>query len=121
VIAGATVLGAGWIMTALPEALCELLDYHFHGEEGSKSSSWPLLIPLAGPWAQLAANAGDHVTPPVVNVALAMDGVMQAAGLVMLITGAVSRTRPDAYARRHIGVAPLLLRGGSGLAALGTF
>jgi hypothetical protein len=59
-------------------------------------------------------------SPSLSRFGLALSGLAQTGGLVMLIVGAASRHRMPVYAQR-VQLGPLIAAGGSGLSAMGRF
>ena len=94
-----------------------------------------LYFPVAGPWLDLAKRPqcgtapGQRscVTEDGFEVALVIDGIVQALGVAAIAVGAVvpeKRTRiitARAPERPHVSVAPMVTRSSYGLAAFGDF
>ena len=116
VVAGAVTLGSLWALSAIVGASMNDQNNSSYGNQGN-SGTW-LFVPVIGPFAQLFANnssAGATI--------LVIDGLGQAAGAAMLITGL---TYPKMIlVREYAGVTlrptPVLGRGNSGLGVVGTF
>lgn len=89
------------------------------GSFGATSTLWPLYIPVIGPWIQMAYLYGNG--SQLGSTLLAIDGLVQAGGLAVLIVGAVARTRVAVYAKNSLTVSPLALTGGSGVLVGGRF
>jgi len=89
------------------------------GSFGYTSNLWPLYIPVLGPWIEMAYLYGNG--SQLGSTLLAIDGLVQAGGLAILIAGAVTRTRVAAYARNSLTVSPLTLNSGSGVVVGGRF
>jgi hypothetical protein len=112
IIAGATVLGVLWGVSALVGAAA-FDDTHDPAYE------W-LYVPVAGPFLELT-----NTTSAAGSVTLVIDGVGQAAGAALLIWGLTS---PITRVVRNDVSKPLVLpmpvvmgRGGAGLGVVGTF
>jgi hypothetical protein len=89
-----------------------------------------LFIPIAGPWVDLSQRGGCPISFSTCNnetlnkVLLVGDGVIQGIGALTIIAAFLVPERP--YRRRwgsnnELTISPLTLRGGGGLAAVGTF
>lgn len=125
-IGGATTLGATWAISIATAAICDTWNYHFdHGAFDSagtpKCDTWPLYFPVLGPWLTLGIVHTAGSPAPFVDMLLVLDGLGQAAGLAMIISGAVGRSVSSATAANDLRVAPLALRGGSGVQVSGRF
>lgn len=131
IIAGAAVLGLSWSLTALLTASYADSLYYKNGmlarnsitasgpSFGTASALWPLYIPLIGPWLELGYLSGSG--SQLGGTLLAIDGVVQASGLVLMIVGAATRTRVAIYAKNNLTISPLTLSGGSGVLVGGRF
>lgn len=91
VIAGAVTLGVTWLATPTVGAAVE----------ASGQSIGVLAIPVAGPWVCLAGGCED---PDDYVAALVVSGVLQAAGLTMLILGLVIQQEVQLRAELAPGV-----------------
>ncbi|MGE0785246.1 MAG: hypothetical protein AB7S26_06125 [Sandaracinaceae bacterium] len=122
-ISGAVMLGVSYLLHAAivsPLAGCDFDTCH--GEwNGFRYAG---LIPLAGPWVQLAVRPGasdlDAWGPYLV-----IDGLLQTAGLTLLILGLTLRETVTVYSSRdgdfELAVLPSAGQNGGGLAAVGRF
>jgi hypothetical protein len=85
---------------------------------GCRDAKWPLYIPVAGPFIQMGYVSGNGSN--TAKALLGIDGVLQGAGLTMMIAGAVltaqGRSRPARYS-----VAPYAGGGSVGLVSVGRF
>ena len=120
IVAGAVVLGAGWITNIIVSA--------FAGA-GSSWDSWePFrytgLVPALGPWIQLAlipSGSGRDGWDQY----LVTDGVIQLAGLTMLILGIAIPVEHTVYAQNgggvQLGFVPNLSPHTAGGSLVGTF
>ncbi len=110
-VGGIVTFGISYGVTALVGAVA--LDT----SRGS-SQTWPLLIPVIGPFIQMA------VTPvPGLNVLLAVDGLVQATGVGLFIAGLAART-VTLVRTANLTLTPVPVvtaGGGNGLGIAGTF
>ena len=98
-IAGAGLLGAAWISSVVTAGVLLIADAPGNG--GVK----PLFIPIAGPFATLSPSHAQGASA----VLLVVDGVAQAAGLVMVIAGAVADPgTPPTPTKSTLKATPLL-------------
>jgi hypothetical protein len=147
--AGLVVTGAAWgvsfgISRGWPEAPCHITLAGSFGPDGkTPCSSGPpgynqFGIPVAGPWIALA-KSGCAVDNPACQtasvvargVAYVLDGIIQAAGVALVIQSFVMKTEPlesnktSAFALRFRGLSmtpvPVPLPSGGGLGLVGTF
>jgi len=85
---------------------------------GCRDASWPLYIPVVGPFIQMGYVSGNGSN--TAKALLGIDGVLQGAGVTMMIAGAVltaqGRSRPARYS-----VAPYAGGGTVGLVSVGRF
>ncbi len=92
--------------------------------QGFPNHGWPMMIPVAGPWITLAIRED---IPGVSNEDskrgfIAADGIVQGAGVVMLIIGQLLPvTDPMHPQGPSLSVAPTLAPEGTGVRAWGTF
>lgn len=125
-IGGAATLGTTWAISIATAAICDTWNYHFdhsaYDAAGTpKCDTWPLYFPVLGPWLTLGIAHTNGSPPPFVDMLLVLDGLGQAAGLAMIIGGAVGRSVSAATAKNDLRVLPLALRGGSGVLLSGRF
>jgi hypothetical protein len=121
-IAGAAVLGGGWVLNIIPGV--------FAGNDGCgftgcspESQRWTAfratsLIPLIGPWIQMG------VAPNLNNwwpIWLAFDGLVQTAGFVMLVYGLAANQGEDEPATPELTLLPMAGPEHTGLLLTGTF
>lgn len=122
IAAGAAVFGGLYILSA---SVTAIFDCNASGKTCS-GTYWPMYVPLVGPWIQMAYVGNESYTPAA-RFGLAMVGLGEAAGLAMLIAGAVAKEKVPIYALGHgshkatMQLAPLTLANGGGLLALGRF
>lgn len=124
VIGGALTQGSLWGLSILTAGVCDAWNHHFdHGTTDSagtpKCDTWPLYIPVLGPWLTMGFVHKKGATDPLVDALLAFDGLGQAAGLAMLIGGALGRSQVPALARLQF--TPLPYSRGSGVLVSGRF
>ena len=77
-VGGAVTLGGAYLLTVSAAAIVEPLD----------SSVWPLYIPVVGPFIALGTTSYSSAGS---SYLLVMDGLVQAAGLGMLVGGVVGK------------------------------
>jgi hypothetical protein len=130
IIGGGLTLGLSYTVTAVlaasySDSLYSYDEYTHRnsisssgGSFGTTSALWPLYIPVLGPWIEMAYIYGNG--SQLGSTMLAIDGLVQAGGLAVLIAGAVSRTRVPVYAR-NLTFSPLTLSSGSGVVVGGRF
>jgi hypothetical protein len=147
--AGIVVTGTAWgvsygIARGWPEAPCHVTLVGAYGPDGkTPCSSGPpgynqLGIPIVGPWIALAKSGCPTDNPTCQTgsivgrgVAYVLDGIIQAAGLALVVEAVVMKTEPadsnktSAFALRYRGVevrpVPLTTAGGAGFGVVGTF
>lgn len=87
------------------------------------TGTWPLYIPVVGPFIQMGQLTGTAADVNGVRFALAVDGIMQAGGFAMILAGALTRKRIAVYANNDVQMQllPAAIHGGGGLMALGRF
>lgn len=124
IIPGAVMLGVGWIMNfivGLPAG-----DDPFSGGSSEEWDAFRLssLIPVAGPWVQLGVKPTDF-RQDYWPVWLIFDGVLQAAGTLMLIIGIATPGEETYYADvgggLELAFAPSVGPGHTGLVVEGRF
>jgi hypothetical protein len=125
IIAGASALGGAWFISAMVATAVEQ----------DNETEW-LYIPVVGPFITLGARdyGADSCNDSTgfldnceqkleaentyAGVGLVLDGVIQAGGLAVLIAGLVVRRE---RAVPVYSIAPLPVRGGSGIQVIGSF
>ncbi|MGE0787572.1 MAG: hypothetical protein AB7S26_17995 [Sandaracinaceae bacterium] len=124
VASGAAVLGVFYFLHAVlvsPLAGWSL-DFGLQPEWGT--FRWLGVIPLAGPWIQAAIKPGSWDDDGWAGYLLAT-GLLQAAGLAMLLVGVLVQETETYYADLgggvELGVLPTVTTEGAGLMALGRF
>lgn len=131
-VAGASMLGGGWVagfaiglFGGYHDRSC--IDLWGGGCSLPPGTSWDpawddfrasSLLPVVGPWIQLAVKPPSSDGWPIWLVA---DGILQGAGLVMLIVGIVVFDSARPPADDAVAVLPLVGPGEAGLAAAGRF
>lgn len=126
IIGGSSTVGATWALSVLTAGICDLWNLHFNGGTTDaagtpKCDTWPLYIPVVGPWLSLAVVHVDHSSSGFGDTLLALDGIFQAAGLAMIIGGAVGRVPSSPFAQNSLQITPLTLRSGVGVLVSGRF
>lgn len=116
IIAGSVVLGVTYLITA---GTAMLFDTVCNAASSCHQTTWPLYVPVAGPFIQTAFVERSVVTPLAVG-GLVFAGLAQSAGFAMLIGGIANPRRVPVYAQR-MQVAPTFGTGGGGIAVAGTF
>ncbi len=130
-IAGISVMGGAYLLTALPTALWNSVDRDLSSSVGSSNHGtyWPLYIPVLGPWIELSyLNSNPYYSGWAVLPAIpcVLSGLVQGAGLAMTIAGAVTGRRVPVTDSQPSGptisFAPVALPGGGGgIGATGRF
>lgn len=129
-IAGISVLGGAYLLTAMPAALFNSVDTGASNVSGSTSHGtyWPLYIPVLGPWIEMSylnSNPYYNGLGVLFTVPCVLSGLAQATGLALTIAGAVTGSRvpvQDNQATSSLSISPITLPGGGGgLAASGRF
>ncbi|MBX3272380.1 MAG: hypothetical protein KF729_19125 [Sandaracinaceae bacterium] len=120
IVGGAVMLGVSWLVNAA-------LISPFAGWSASSGyqPSWEAfryagLVPVAGPWIQLALKP-NGLSDDGWGTYLVIDGLLQAAGLTMLILGATITETVTVYGDRRTGPSLSLGVGPGSLSATGTF
>ena len=109
VVAGAVILGASWSINAATAYIAD---------------EWKLAVPVAGPFMEIAnVHTGDSDGDRMLGALLIFDGLIETAGAVMLIAGAVTHHKVKVYDRPNLSVSVVPTAGpaGGGLAAFGHF
>ena len=124
IVAGAALLGAGWVLNFIGGLLAGTHPGFFGLGGRSPEPEWETfrytsLVPIAGPWIQLAVKPTSFDRDEW-GLWLIIDGLMQAAGTTMLLVAAV--TAGDDDDAPESGVELVLVPGvGPGLASLTLF
>lgn len=123
-IAGAAMLGASYISNIVV-SLFAGIGFGSSAEEAWNDFRFVGLVPVLGPWIQLGIKP-TPIDQDYWVTWLVIDGVLQAAGLTMLIVGLTVRESVEVRAVAEIGdftlsVTPFAGPTGSGLALSGTF
>ena len=109
VVAGAVMLGASWSINAMTAYIAD---------------EWKLAVPVAGPFMEIAnVHTGDSDGDRMLGELLIFDGLIETAGAVMLVAGAVTHHKVRVYDKPglSVSVVPSASPAGGGLAAFGTF
>jgi hypothetical protein len=121
VIGGAVTFGVTYLFTAFAGALVSVSDIGNATNCGmSCASAKPLLVPVAGPWIVL-----PHSDTATGSFFLVLDGLVQVAGLGMLIGGIAAQKTDlvrDAVGKVEVQPTPLVFDNkGAGFGFKGTF
>jgi hypothetical protein len=106
-VAGACVFG-------VPEGLT--------GLAAGLTREWRLAIPVAGPFIEMGSAINDSKSSPLALFAaalLAVDGLVQTAGVAMLVGGAA--TKKKVWVPRPFYFAPSAIPGSAAIVAIGRF
>lgn len=121
-ISGGVMLGVSWLVHAALVSPLAGCDFDSCQDEWGEFRLWGV-VPLVGPWVQLGTkpySERDGWMPYLV-----IDGLLQVAGLTMLILGVSLRETVTVYAEGpggfELGVVPYGGADGGGLAAVGRF
>lgn len=124
VVAGAVMLGAGWLVNVLVGSVVGLIGSASGSETLVDYFGWSL-IPIIGPWAQLGYFNLDTDTGLLAyHVVL---GVVQTLGFVLALVGTIDQEEiveasyVDLGSGMQLSVLPYASQGGGGLGATLTF
>ncbi len=107
-VAGLVIFGASWSINAASAYLAD---------------EWKLAVPVVGPFMEtqnIYTGAGYDANRLLVGL-LVFDGLIETAGAIMLIAGAVTHHKVRVYDRARVSVVPTAGPAGGGLAAFGRF
>jgi hypothetical protein len=92
-IAGAAIVVVTWLAGGIGQlgSIHCTVSFGTTGSSGCSAQSWLLWIPLVGPWFAL----GDSNTTAGARVPVAVDGVVQALGVALIVIGLVARVPVD--------------------------
>lgn len=126
IIVGAGTLAGATALAIIPAAVCDLWNHHFEGssiDSGGlpKCDTWPLYIPVLGPWLSMGFFHTHNDSSGFTDTLLAIDGIIQAAGLAMMIGGAAARVPIAAFAKNNLRISPLSFLSGGGMLVSGRF
>jgi len=111
IIGGACTFGGVYLFTTLVAAIAD----DINKADGSTADVTPLYIPVVGPFVELAQTNSS-----VAKFYLALSGLGQTAGAVMLIYG-LTNPRSILVRNDQLTIAPMFGNGASGLSVLGRF
>ncbi|MBL8743930.1 MAG: hypothetical protein JNK04_22635, partial [Myxococcales bacterium] len=119
VMAGAIELGTTWLtLGVLPGSILLAADAESSGScVACASGGGTLLVPAIGPFLAMIVLGAEGVKEPVGYALLAVDGLVQSAGLGMLIAGLVMQRDVlvrDRVAGVEVEVAPVVSAGPGG-------
>jgi hypothetical protein len=107
-VAGLVILGSSWSINAASAYLAD---------------EWKLAVPLVGPFMEtqnINTGAGNEANRMLVGL-LVFDGLIECAGAIMLVAGAITHHRVRVYDQPRVSVVPTAGPSGAGLAAFGRF
>lgn len=107
-VAGLVILGASWSINAATAYV---------------SDEWKLAVPVVGPFMEtqnIYTGGGNDGNRMLVGM-LVFDGLIETAGAVMLVAGALTHHRVRVYDRPRVSVVPTAGPASGGLAAFGRF
>ncbi len=108
-IAGLAVFGASWTINAASAYVAD---------------EWKLAVPIVGPFMEtqnIDTSPGHEYNRPIVAL-LVFDGLIETAGAVMLVAGALTHHRVKVYDRGpRVSLVPTAGASGGGIAAFGRF
>ena len=106
--AGLVIFGASWSINAMSAYLAD---------------EWKLAVPLVGPFMEtqnIYTGPGSDANRMLVGL-LVFDGLIETAGAVMLVAGAITHHKVRIYNHARVSVVPTAGPAGAGLAAFGRF
>jgi hypothetical protein len=108
-VAGLVILGASWSINAATAYVAD---------------EWKLAVPVVGPFMEtqnINTGPGYDANRMLVGL-LVFDGLIETAGAIMLVAGAITHHKVRVYDRApRVSVIPTAGPAGGGLAAFGTF
>jgi hypothetical protein len=123
--AGIGVLGGSYLLTAGITGAIQATDCAVNSTRTSCTTSgtyWPMYIPVVGPFVEMAYLSRTTEYAVLAYPALVFTGLVQAAGLALIITGGILPRKVAVYDEPRLSIAPYSLpTGGSGLMASGRF
>ena len=107
-IAGLVIFGASWSINAASAYLAD---------------EWKLAVPVVGPFMEtqnINTSSGYEANRMLVGL-LVFDGLIETAGAVMLVAGAITHHKVRVYDHPRVSVVPTAGPAGGGLASFGRF
>jgi hypothetical protein len=107
-VAGLVIFGASWSINAASAYVAD---------------EWKLAVPLVGPFMEtqnVYTGSGYEANRMLVGL-LVFDGLIECAGAIMLVAGAITHHRVRVYDQPRVSVVPTGGPGSAGLAAFGRF
>jgi hypothetical protein len=107
-VAGLVIFGASWSINAMSAYLAD---------------EWKLAVPLIGPFMEtqnIYTGSGYDANRMLVGL-LVFDGLIETAGAIMLVAGAITHHKVRIYDHARVSVVPTAGPAGAGLAAFGRF
>ena len=108
-VAGLVIFGASWSVNAATAYVAD---------------EWKLAVPVVGPFMETQnVNTGDTAGDRMLVGLLVFDGLIETAGAVMLVAGAITHHKVRVYdsPRMSVSVVPTAGPASGGLAAFGSF
>lgn len=108
-VSGLVIFGASWSVNAATAYVAD---------------EWKLAVPVIGPYMETQnVNTGDSDADRMLVGLLVFDGLIETAGAVMLVAGAITHHKVRVYdsPRLSVSVVPTAGPASGGLAAFGTF
>ncbi len=107
-IAGLVIFGASWSINAATAYV---------------ANEWKLAVPIIGPFMEtqnVYTGPGYEANRMLVGL-LVFDGLIETAGAIMLVAGAITHHKVRVYDSARVSVVPTAAPGSAGLAAFGHF
>ncbi|MCU1280656.1 MAG: hypothetical protein JWM53_4202 [bacterium] len=107
-VAGLVIFGASWSINAASAYV---------------ANEWKLAVPIIGPFMEtqnVFTGSGYEANRMLVGL-LVFDGLIETAGAIMLVAGAITHHKVRVYDRPRVSVVPAVGPGFNGLAAVGRF
>ncbi|HWE30209.1 MAG TPA: hypothetical protein VHB97_19520, partial [Polyangia bacterium] len=107
-VAGLVIFGASWSINAASAYV---------------ANEWKLAVPVVGPFMEtqnVNTGSGFDANRMLVGL-LVFDGLIETAGAIMLVAGAITHHKVRIYDRPRVSVVPTAGPAGGGLAAFGRF
>ncbi len=130
IIGGAVMLGVGWVLNIVGSLFAGIHVDLFGSGSGGSTSEWEAfrytgIIPVVGPWIQLGIEPA-HGSDDAWGAWLIIDGLLQAAGLTLLIVGIATSGGDDEDTAEgehgiELAILPTMGPDHAGLSALGRF
>lgn len=123
--AGIGVLGGSYLLTAGITGAIQATDCAVNSTRTSCTTSgtyWPMYIPVVGPFIEMGYLSGTSSYAVLAYPALIFTGLVQTAGMALIIAGGIVPRKVAIYDEPRVSIAPYSLpNGGGGLMASGRF